>query len=62
MDDAGSIPHAARLKRFQRFGADGPIYEVIGEGGAPDLVAIRVIESGEELDYAFARARCDPEA
>lgn len=62
MDDAASIPRLARLKRFQRFGADGPIYEVLGEGGAPGHVAVRVLESGEELDYAFARASADPEA
>lgn len=62
MDDAGPIPPLARLKRFQRFGADGPVYEVLGPGGAPDCVAIRVIESGEELDYSYLRAGGDPEA
>lgn len=62
MDDAGTIPPSARLKRFQRFGASGPSYEVLGPGRAEDCVAIRVIETGEELDYSYQRASADPEA
>ena len=62
MDDAGVIPQSVRLQRYQRFGPDGPVYEVLGEDASPGFVAIQVIESGERLDYPFARALADPEA
>lgn len=46
--------------RFRRFGADGPIYEV--EAVADDRARIRVVESGEALDYPIAALLSDPQA
>ena len=40
---------------FRMFGADGPVYRVIGKAGETK-VRITVVESGEELDYLLARA------
>lgn len=49
------------LATFRTFGPEGPVYQVLRKAGA-DKVRIRVIESGEELDYLSARALKDPEA
>lgn len=38
------------------------MYEVLGPGQTPDTVAIRVFDTGEELDYRIDRALEDPEA
>ena len=46
---------------YRMFGADGPVYRVIGKAGE-GKVRIVVVESGEELDYLLARALSDPEA
>ena len=62
MDDAVTIPPAARLQRFQRFGDNGPAYEILGPGAAPNTVRIHVLESLEELDYPVAHAKDDPAA
>jgi len=44
---------------WRRFGRFGPAYQVIGEGDAlPNgdrLMRIRVVETGEEVDYRLAR-------
>ena len=52
--------------RFRRFGAVGPVYEIIGSIEAlPDgdqLLRVRVLESGEEVEYRRSRADKDPEA
>lgn len=61
-DSATLPPAAARLKRYQTFGEIGPMYEVLGPGQTPDTVAIRVFDTGEELDYRIDRALEDPEA
>lgn len=49
---------------FRRFGLFGPTYEVIGTGspgssGEPRL-RVRVLDSGEELDYGVERIIADP--
>ena len=49
---------------IRRFGPFGPVYEVTGAAG-PDArgreqVRIRVVESGEELDYPVDEVRADP--
>jgi hypothetical protein len=48
------------------FGADGPKYEITGSGRPSKegewLVPIRVIESGEELEYRYSRLLLDSEA
>jgi hypothetical protein len=49
---------------WRRFGAVGPVYEIIGEGPElPDgdrLMRIRVVESGEEVDYKLTDILDDP--
>jgi hypothetical protein len=49
---------------WRRFGVAGPVYEVIGGGtGASSptpLMRVRVLESGEELDYKLADLLADP--
>jgi hypothetical protein len=42
---------------WRRFGAVGPVYEIIAIGGelpgGDRMMRIRVVESGEEVDYRF---------
>ena len=48
---------------WRRFGAVGPVYEIIGVGQATEddqVVRIRVIESGEEADYKLGDVLDDP--
>ncbi len=47
---------------WRRFGMAGPVYEVIGPGasGPEEMVRIRVVESGEELDYRMRDLIDDP--
>ena len=51
---------------FRRFGERGPVYQVISvaEGviGADAELKIRVVESGEELDYSLRDVLGDPVA
>ncbi len=46
--------------RFRRFGALGPVYEV--EQVLGRIARIRVIESGETLEYPLDRLEQDPPA
>ena len=52
--------------QYRTFGAEGPVYQVVGMGHESTegewLVPIRVVESGEELDYRYSRFAKDPEA
>ena len=52
--------------KIKTFGTDGPKYEITGSGRPSNegewLVPIRVIESGEELEYRYSRLLLDPEA
>jgi len=54
------------IGKIKTFGANGPKYEITGSGHPSNdgewLVPIRVIESGEELEYRYSRLRLDPEA
>jgi hypothetical protein len=49
---------------WRRFGAAGPVYEIIEAGRAlPDgdrMMRVRVIETGEELDYRVTDILDDP--
>ena len=49
---------------WRRFGAVGPVYEIIATGqelpGGDRLMRVRVVESGEELDYRLAEILDDP--
>lgn len=59
------IPDPPRLVgTFRRFGPVGPVYQVIASGREkPDgdvVMRVRVVESGEELDYPFSSIIEDP--
>jgi hypothetical protein len=49
---------------WRRFGPVGPVYEIIGLGEElPDhdrMMRVRVIETGEEVDYRFTEILDDP--
>ena len=52
------------LGTFRTFGSVGPTYEVLSiagpETGSDVRLSIRVVTTGEELDYALADALADP--
>ena len=63
--DALKMPQPANLVgTWRRFGAVGPVYEIISAGTElPDgdrLMRIRVVETGEEVDYSLAEILDDP--
>jgi Family of unknown function (DUF5397) len=63
--DSLMMPLAADLVgTWRRFGAVGPVYEIISAGtelaGGDRLMRIRVVETGEELDYRLAEILDDP--
>ncbi len=65
--DTGTLQQPVlAVGKIKTFGALGPKYEIMGRGHAAAngewLVPIRVIESGEELDYRYSRLKLDPEA
>jgi hypothetical protein len=49
---------------WRRFGTVGPVYEIIGSGdnlaSGDRLMRVRVVETGEELDYPLAEILDDP--
>jgi hypothetical protein len=55
-----------QIGQVKSFGISGPKYQVTGKGRRSSegewLVPIRVVESGEELDYRYSRFTLDPEA
>ena len=61
-----TIPLHEVVGSFRTFGALGPLYEVTSIGspsaGPAVMLRIRVIESGEELDYPLSDALADPRA
>ena len=59
------IPQPPRfVGAFRRFGPVGPVYEIIATGketaDGDVMMRIRVVESGEELDYPFSSIIDDP--
>ena len=63
--DNGKLPQPANLVgTWRRFGAVGPVYEIISAGkelaGGDRLMRIRVVETGEEVDYRLAKIMNDP--
>ena len=60
MADTAISPPAA--VRFRTFGELGPMYEILGAGTINGTFAIRVFDTGEELDYRIDRSFEDPEA
>lgn len=51
---------------WRRFGSLGPVYEIVGVDHVLDdgdcLMRIRVLESGEEVDYRLTNLLDDPKA
>ena len=47
---------------WRRFGTAGPVYEVIAAGSADrqQTMRIRVLETGEEIDYSVSDLLDDP--
>jgi len=49
---------------WRRFGSLGPLYEILKAGatlpGGDQLMRVRVVESGEELDYKLNDILDDP--
>jgi hypothetical protein len=63
--DTVRLPQPANLVgTWRRFRAVGPVYEIIGSGKElPDgdrLMRVRVVETGEEVDYRFTAILDDP--
>ncbi len=63
--DTTSRPLPASLVgTWRRVGLFGPVYEIISVGdnlaNGDNLMRVRVVESGEELDYRFADILDDP--
>ena len=55
------FPGPAKLRgTFRRFGAYGPVYQVLQADDGSDALRIRVVESGEELSYPYLEALQDP--
>lgn len=63
-DGAVSIPLDDIVGSFRTFGRLGPVYEVLSivgpASGANVMLAIRVVETCETLDYPIADAISDP--
>jgi hypothetical protein len=63
--DGVKLPQPANLVgTWRRFGSVGPVYEIIGIGdelsGGDRLMRVRVVETGEEVDYRLAEILDDP--
>ncbi len=62
IDPAPVVP----LGRFKTFGPLGPKYEIVGTGRqGPNkewLVPIRLVDSGEQMEYRYSRVQQDPDA
>jgi len=63
--DTSTLPQPASLVgTWRRFGAAGPVYEIIGTGdersGGDRRMRIRVVETGEELDCRLGEILDDP--
>ena len=62
-----SMPNV-QVGQIRTFGSEGPKYEVTGSGRWSDklegewVVPIRVVASGEELEYRYSRFSQDSEA
>ncbi len=52
--------------KIKTFGDQGPYYQITGIGHQGEdgewMIPIRVVESGEELDYRYSRLALDPDA
>jgi hypothetical protein len=54
------------IGKIKTFGKYGPYYEITGIGHQGEdgewMIPIRVVASGEELDYRYTRLALDPDA
>jgi hypothetical protein len=62
---ASPLPLPANLVgTWRRFGPVGPVYEIIGTAdelpNGDRMMRIRVVETGEEVDYRFTEILDDP--
>jgi hypothetical protein len=52
------------LGTWRRFGAAGPVYEIVKQGaelaGGDRMMRVRIVETGEEVDYRFTDILDDP--
>jgi len=56
-------PAAIPVGVIKTFGETGPMYEVTGpapRGRKGEMIAVRIVLSGEELDYPLADMLADP--
>jgi hypothetical protein len=63
--EEASIPQPGNLVgTWRRFGAAGPVYEIVNMGreldGGDRLMRVRVVETDEEIDYRLADILEDP--
>ena len=63
--DMDTLPQRASLAgTWRRFGAVGPVYEIIASGaalpGGDWLMRVRVVETGEEIDCRLTEILDDP--
>jgi Family of unknown function (DUF5397) len=63
--DLAKISIIAAFGRYRRFGLHGPVYEIMEDQARTSdrgpVVRVRVVESGEELDYRLERLIGDPQ-
>lgn len=63
--DLAKIGIIAAFGRYRRFGLHGPVYEVLDDqprlSARGPVVRVRVVESGEELDYRLESLIADPQ-
>lgn len=57
--NAEQNPETSLVGTFRTFGEFGPVYECL-RIVAPDMLQVRVVESGEDVDYPIQSAFDDP--
>ncbi len=64
MQESTSRPEENIVGSWRRFGVAGPVYEILGKTQASArgerMMRIRVLETGEELDYKISDILDDP--
>lgn len=68
METRAGTPHLPQprslIGTWRRFGINGPVYEIVGIGNelaeGDRLMRIRIVETGEEVDYRFTDIVDDP--
>jgi hypothetical protein len=62
--EAGMVDMGVRIGTIRRFGLEGPPYQVVGPAATGTdgraRMHVRLIESGEELDYPVEDLTADP--